>query len=104
LMDFLYTRGIAGLADENLTQETESIMSSAPLSPEKQAEVDDRAPAIREAVGAEINELAADLATADDAHIFGENEFRIGALAHKIAAEAIEQRLAQMKTDIKAPA
>jgi hypothetical protein len=90
-MDFLYTRGIAGLVEENLTQETESIMSSAPLSPEKQAEVDDRAPAIREAVGAEINELAADLATADDAHIFGENEFRIGALANKIAAEAIEQ-------------
>ena len=39
-------------------------MPSAPLSPEKQAEVDDLARAIRQAVDAEINELAANLATA----------------------------------------
>jgi hypothetical protein len=89
---------------ENLTQETESIMPSAPLTPEKQAEVDDLARAIREAVAAELNPMAADLATADDAHLFGENEFRIRALAHKIAAKAIEQRLAQEETDTKAPA
>jgi hypothetical protein len=89
---------------ENLTQETESIMPSAPLTPEKQAEVDDLARAIREAVDAELNQMAADLATADDAHLFGENEFRIRALAHKIAAKAIEQRLAQKKTDTKGPA
>ena len=50
-------------------------MPSAPLPPEKQAEVDDLARAIREAVDAEISELAANLATADDAHIFGNNEF-----------------------------
>jgi hypothetical protein len=79
-------------------------MPSAPLSPEKQAEVDDLARSIREALAAEIDELAADLATTDEAHIFGDNEFRIRALAHKIAAKAIEQRLAQKKTDIKAPA
>jgi hypothetical protein len=88
----------------NPDQETESIMPSAPLSPEKQAEVDDLARAIREAVDAELDQLAANLATADDAHVFGDNEFRIRALAHKIAAKAIEQRLAQKKTDIKAPA
>jgi hypothetical protein len=79
-------------------------MPSAPLSPEKQAEVDDLARSIREALAAEIDELAADLATTDEAHIFGDNEFRIRALAHKIAAKAIEQRLAQKKTDTKAPA
>ena len=70
-------------------------MSSAPLPPEKQAEVDDLARAIREAIDAEISELAANLATTDDAHIFGNNEFTIRALAHKIAAKAIEQRLAE---------
>ena len=43
-------------------------------------------------------------AAADDVHIFGDNEFRIRALAHQIAAKAIEQRLAQKKTDTKAPA
>jgi hypothetical protein len=79
-------------------------MPSAPLPPEKQAEVDDLAQAIREAVDAEIGELAADLATTDDAHLFGDNEFRIRALAHKIAAKAIEQRLAKKKTDTTAPA
>jgi hypothetical protein len=97
LVEFLYTRGIGGPVEQNLVLETESIMLSAPLPPEKQAEVDDLARAIREAVDAEINELAANLATADDAHVFGDNEFRIRALAHKIAAKAIEQRLAQKK-------
>ena len=50
------------------------------------------------------DELAATLATTDDAHVFGDNEFRIRALAHKIAAKALEQRLAQKKTDTTAPA
>lgn len=90
--------------EENLAQETESIMSSAPLPPEKQTEVDDLARAIREAVNAEINELAASLANTDDTDVFGDNEFRIRTLAHKIAAKAIEQRLAQKKTDTEAPA
>jgi hypothetical protein len=103
-VEFLYTRGIAGLVEENLVLEAESIMPSTPLSSEKQAEVDDLVRAIREAVDAEISELAANLATTDDAHIFGNNEFTIRALAYKIAAKAIEQRLAQKKTDTKAPA
>jgi len=56
LVEFLYTRGIGGSVEQNLVLETESIMPSAPLPPEKQAEVDDLARAIREAVDAEINE------------------------------------------------
>ena len=104
MVEFLYTRGIGAPVEENPNLETESIMPSAPLSPEKQAEIDDLARAIHEAVDAEINELAANLLTTDDAHLFGDNEFRIRALAHKIAAKAIEQRLAQKKTDTKGPA
>ena len=69
-------------------------MPSAPLPPEKDAEIKGLAQAIREAVDAEISELAANLASADDAHLFGQNEFRIRALAHKIAAKAVERRLA----------
>ena len=99
----MYTRGIAGLVEENLVLETESLMPSAPLPPEKQAEVDDLARAIREAVDAEISELAANLATTDEAHLFGNNEFTIRALAHKIAAKAVEQHLAGKKTATKAP-
>ena len=79
-------------------------MPSASPTPEKQAEIEDLTRAIREAVDAEIGELAANLATTDDAHLFGDNEFRIRALAHKIAAKAVEQRLARKKTATTAPA
>jgi hypothetical protein len=78
-------------------------MPSAPLPPEKQAEVEDLARAIRQAVDAELNELAADLATTDDADLFGANEFKIRARAHKIAAKAIERRLAGKKTATTGP-
>jgi hypothetical protein len=100
----LYTRAKAGLAEETPPVGPEVIMPSNPLSPEKQAEIEDLTRAIREAVDAEISELAAHLATTDDAHLFGDNEFKIRALAHKIAAKAIEQHLAQKKTDTKGPA
>jgi hypothetical protein len=72
-------------------------MPSNPLSPQKQVEIEDLARAIHEAVDAEIQELAANLATTDDAHLFGDNEFTIRALAHKIAAKALEQHLARKK-------
>jgi hypothetical protein len=78
-------------------------MPPAPRSPEKQAEIDDLSRAIHEAVAAEIDELAANLATTDDAHLFGDNEFTIRALAHKIAARAVERHLARKKMDTKAP-
>ena len=72
-------------------------MSSAPLPLKKQTEIEDLAQAIREAIEAEIGELAANLATTDDAHIFGDNDFNIRAMAIKIAAKAVEQQLAQKK-------
>ena len=73
-------------------------MPTAPLPPERQAEIEGLEQAIREAVEAEIGELAANLATTDDAHLFGANEFTIRALAHKIAAKALEQHLTRKKT------
>jgi hypothetical protein len=79
-------------------------MPSHPTSPAKRAEIEDLAEAIREAVDAEINELAANLATTDDAHLFGKNEFAIRALAHRIAAKAVERHLARKKTDTTGPA
>lgn len=78
-------------------------MPSAPVPPEKQAEIEDLSRAIREAVDAEIGELAANLAATDDAHLFGQNEFKIRALAHRIAAKAVEEHLARKKTATKAP-
>ena len=70
-------------------------MHSSALTPEKQAEIEDLTRAIREAVDAEIGKLAANLASTDDAHLFGQNEFKIRALAHRIAAKAVEEHLAQ---------
>jgi hypothetical protein len=78
-------------------------MSSAPLPPEKDAEIKDLAQAIHEAVAAEIHELAANLASTGDAHLFGANEFKIRAIAHRIAAKAVEQHLAGKKTATTAP-
>jgi hypothetical protein len=79
-------------------------MPTPPVTPEKQAEIEDLERAIRQAIDEEIGELAANLATTDDAHLFGANEFKIRALAHKIAAKALQQHLAQKKTDTKGPA
>ena len=78
-------------------------MRSVPLSPEKRAEIEELERAIGEAIDAEISELAEDLATTDDAHLFGANEFKIRAIAHRIAAKAVERHLAGKKTDTEAP-
>ena len=78
-------------------------MLSPPVPPEKDAKVKDLAEAIHEVVDAEISELAANLASIDDAHLFGQNEFKIRAIAHKIAAKAVEQRLAGKKTATTVP-
>ena len=78
-------------------------MPSPPLPSEKDAEIKDLARAIREAIDAESDEWATNLATTDDAHLFGQNEFQIRAIAHKIAAKAVEQHLAGKKTATKAP-
>jgi hypothetical protein len=78
-------------------------MPSTPLPPEKEAEIQALAQSIREAVDAEIGELATNLVTTDEAHLFGPNEFTIRAIAHKIAAKALERHLAGKKTATRAP-
>jgi hypothetical protein len=75
-------------------------MPSKPSPPGTQADIEALAEEIRQAVDAEIGELAANLATTDDAHLFGDNEFKIRALAHRIAAKAVEQHLARKKTRV----
>ena len=74
-----------------------------PPSRPRSRQIDDLERAIHEAVEAEIGQLAANLATTDDARLFGNNEFRIRAIALKIAARAYEQHLARKKTDTTAP-
>jgi hypothetical protein len=78
-------------------------MRFVPLSPEKRAEIEELERAIGEAIDAEVSELAEDLATTDDAHLFGANEFKLRAIAHRIAAKALERHLAGERTDTTAP-
>jgi hypothetical protein len=76
-------------------------MPPAPMPPEKEAELADLSQAIREAVDEEIDELAANLLSTADAQLFGDNEFKIRALALRIAAKAYEQHLARKKTTVR---
>lgn len=79
-------------------------MPSTPLPPDKLADVQALAQAIREAAAAEIDELARTLVATDDTHPFGTTEFKVRELAHRIAAKAIEQQLARKKTATPGPA
>jgi hypothetical protein len=78
-------------------------MPSPPLSPEKLAEAQALAQAIRAATEAEIDELARTLVATDDTHPFGPTEFHVRALAHQIAAKALTQHLARKKTATTGP-
>ena len=79
-------------------------MPTTPLSPERLAEAQALAQAIREATAAEIDELARTLVTTADGDLFGATEFKVRDLAHRIAAKAFEQHLARKKTATQAPA
>ena len=103
MVESLYTRANACLLRRIPIPEPESIMPPTPVPPEKRADVERLAREIQDAVAAEVDELAANLLTTDDAHLFGDNEFTLRALAHRIAAKAIERRLAQKKTATRGP-
>ena len=62
------------------------------------------AAAIAEVTEEELLEMARTLLDADPASLFGQTEFKIRDLAHRIAVKAYEQRLAQKKSATKAPA
>lgn len=79
-------------------------MPSTPLPPEKLADAQALAQALREATAAEIDELARTLVATDDTHPFGATEFQLRDLAHRIAAKALEQHLARKKTATTEPA
>jgi hypothetical protein len=79
-------------------------MTAMPPLSEKLAEVQALAQAIRQAVDVEIEALAHTLLATQDHDLFGANEGRLRALAHRIAAKALEQHLARKKTATKARA
>src|SRR5262245_30250137 len=73
-------------------------MPSRPLTPEQEARAQELAQAIREAAEDEILQIARTLAATDDRHLFGNTEFRIRDLVHKIGAKAYAAHLAEKKT------
>lgn len=79
-------------------------MPSTPLPAPTREDVRALVDAIREATDAEIEQLARTLLATADTHPFGQTEFVVRDLAHKIAAKALEQHLALKKTATKAPA
>jgi hypothetical protein len=83
----------------------EARMRAAPsLTPEKRAEAQALAEAIRAATADDIDALARTLVTTEDQHLFGLTEFKLRDLAHHIAAKAVEQQLARKKTVTREPA
>jgi hypothetical protein len=79
-------------------------MPPTPRSPEQHADVQALAQAIRDATDAEVEELARTLLATADEDLFGANEVRLRALAHRIAAKALELHLARKKTATRGPA
>jgi hypothetical protein len=79
-------------------------MPSTPRPPQPRDEAEALAQAIRDAVAAEIDQLAETLLATDDRHVFGATEFQVRALALKVAAKAYEQHLARKKTATAGPA
>jgi prolyl-tRNA editing enzyme YbaK/EbsC (Cys-tRNA(Pro) deacylase) len=79
-------------------------MPSTLPSPQQRAAAEALAQAIAEAVAVEIGQIADTLLATDDRQVFGQTEFAVRALAHRIAAKAYEQHLARKKTATTGPA
>lgn len=73
-------------------------------SPEQEALARELADAISEVTREELLDIARTLVDAEPATLFGQTEFKIRDLAHKIAAKAYERHLAQKKLATRPPA
>ena len=73
-------------------------MSRTPLSPEREAQAQQLLQALRQAADEELLAIARTLAATDEATLFGQTEFDVRDLVHKIGAKAYQTFLAQKKT------
>jgi hypothetical protein len=78
-------------------------MSRTPLSPEREAQAQELAQAIRQAVEEEVLAVARTLAATDEHTLFGETEFQVRELVLKAGAKAYQTFLAQKKTATAGP-
>ena len=65
-------------------------LHSIPLSPDQQAEADRIYASLVAAADEDIRALANQLATTTDATIFGDNEFTLRDIVHRVGARAVE--------------
>ena len=72
-------------------------MSRTPLSPEREAEAQQLLQALRQAADEELLAIARALVATDEHTLFGQTEFDIRDLVHKIGAKAYQAHLAQKK-------
>jgi hypothetical protein len=72
-------------------------------SAEQEARARELAQAIAEVTEEELLEIARALVEAEPASLFGATEFKVRALALRIAAKAYERRLAEKKTATSPP-
>jgi hypothetical protein len=78
-------------------------MSRTPLSPEREAQAQQLLQALRQAADEELLAIARTLAATDEATLFGQTEFDVRDLVHKIGAKAFQAYLAQKKTATAGP-
>ena len=75
-----------------------------PLTPELEAKAQELLSRLRSRADDELLALARLLVSTDDRDIFGETEFQVRDIVHRLGANAMETHLAQKKTATKAPA
>jgi hypothetical protein len=78
-------------------------MSRTPLSPEREAEAQQLLRALRQAADEDLLAIARALVATDEHTLFGQTEFDIRDLVHKIGAKAYQAHLAQKKMATAAP-
>ena len=79
-------------------------MSSPPLSPEQEAEAQALAARLRPHVEEDLLALARLLVRKEDRDLFGETEFEVRDVVHRLGAKAYSTHLAAKKRATKVPA
>lgn len=80
-------------------------MKSTPeLTAEQEAQAQELATRISEAIASDVLRIARLLVSKDTRHTFGATEFQLRDLLHRAGAKALETSLAQKKTATTAPA
>jgi hypothetical protein len=73
------------------------------LTTEQEAQAQDLATRITEAIAVDVLRVARLLVSKDTRHTFGQTELQLRDLVHRVGAKALEMSLTQKKTAITAP-